>query len=233
MGILCLAACSRRLCPVLCTPHSPTPVPAPPEQIVSYDAKARKHKVRYRDGDTQELVLRDEAVQYLEKEGPPARVRGPDPRRGGGRGAGAAGAKRGGGGGTPRAGKRGREGSAGVEGDSFTGDAPDEPPRIRFHHGGGGQEEREAAGGFAAVPVAAPATASPPKDVVAGSHDVSAIMGDSEEGPVYSEGPAHSEDAPSSSGGLHGRDAGGLLMPPWPAMAPLPPFGAAATQPLL
>lgn len=30
---------------------------------MSYDPKSRKHSVRYRDGDTQELVLRHEAVQ--------------------------------------------------------------------------------------------------------------------------------------------------------------------------
>ena len=32
-------------------------------QITGYDAKYRKHSVRYRDGDTAELALRHEAVQ--------------------------------------------------------------------------------------------------------------------------------------------------------------------------
>ena len=145
-------------------------------------------------------------MQYLGKEEPPARLR-TDPRRGPGKQQAATGtAQKGGNGGSAkkaagRGAKRAREGSAGGEADSVSGGGDDHKTKsqksgyIKWN-----PDEDEAdvgappapAGGTPAVTplvAAAPTTASPPKDAVAGSHEVSAeLMGDSEEGQVRTGG---------------------------------------------
>lgn len=63
--------------------------------------------------------------------------------------------------------------------------------------------EAPAGGGGGGAGGIAPPTASPPKDAVAGSlqHEVSAAMGDSEEGHGFSGMGAFDDELPSSSGG--------------------------------
>jgi hypothetical protein len=196
----------RALACVSCHAAQPLLPPAcpPRRQITDYDPKSRKHSVRYRDGDTQELHLRNEAVRYLEREAaaPAQRPKAADARRGGGGGGGGGDKRRAGGGAPPLPGKkagrgtkRAREGSAGAGAEVSSGNerGGSVARRSKSQRGGGG------------TPVAAPPTASPPKDAVAGSGEASGVMtGDSEEGGGGggSQGdPTLSGDAPYSSGG--------------------------------
>ncbi|PRW60087.1 Histone-lysine N-methyltransferase ATX2 [Chlorella sorokiniana] len=214
-------------------------------KIMSFDPKTKLHSVKYRDGDTAELELRHEAVQYIEKEGTP-RVRPdvkggrPVERRQGAKEP-QAGAK-GGSSGTPGSAKKAAAGgsAAAANGkggpkrqreesvepvDSWdrklkaarsnsTQDTASNAGRAAGGGGGGGggggavaAPEAPAAGGGTGM---APPTASPPKDAVAGSlqHEVSAAMGDSEEGHGFSGMGTFEDELPSSSGGGEDDDFG-------------------------
>eukprot|EP00887_Chlorella_sp_A99_P006200 scaffold3.g6200.t1 len=169
-------------------------------KVVSYDPRNRMHKVKYRDGDIQELMLRHEAVQYLAREArepgagggeaaPSPRAPRADPRRGRDRRR-PAGAKP-----SPGGGKRPRE-----EGST------DDPPS-KSNKSSSTRDEG----------VVGPATASPlgpraggaPASGGGGSHDASAATaGSGEEDPFGSEeldsGELDSGDdsgMPSTSGG--------------------------------
>jgi hypothetical protein len=110
LTLSCLAPSHCQPSPARCLPCN--------LQIQSYDAPTARHRIKYRDGDVQNLVLAHEAIIYLEKGSPtptrPGREgKPPSPATGGGTAAAARG---------PRGRKRAR--SVGGDGEESGGEDP-------------------------------------------------------------------------------------------------------------